>query len=283
MKRIKGILGLFRFELPLAAGICTLLGSVISAGRLPALVVLLPGCMCVFFISSSAMISNDYFDLETDRVNAPGRPLPSGRARPGDAVLLTIITTILGLAAAARIGIIALVVALIFWAIGLFYNWIGKASGLIGNLMVSACVGIMFIFGAIVVGHLWNPVIWTLASLAFCFDLGEEIAADAMDVEGDRLRGSHSIAILKGRRAALSISGFLFGLFVLISLFPVIFRWLGMLYFFLLLVMDGYIIFCTLKLLRSQTAQAGRFWIRWNYLGVSFCLLAFMLASMLMR
>jgi geranylgeranylglycerol-phosphate geranylgeranyltransferase len=283
MIRFKAILELFRFELPLAAGICTALGAVISAGRLPPLGLLLPGFLCVFFISSSAMIANDYFDLATDRVNSPGRPLPSGRALPGDAILFTAITTLLGLAAAAWIGLGALVVALIFWALGLFYNWKGKASGLTGNLMVSACVGIMFIFGAIAVGTPWNPVIWTLGGLAFCFDLGEEIAADAMDVEGDRLRGSRSIAILKGKRAALSISGLLYGLFILVSLLPVIFGWLGMLYLFLLPVMDGYIIFCSFKILRSQTIQAGRSWIRWNYLGVSFCLLAFLLARLVMR
>jgi geranylgeranylglycerol-phosphate geranylgeranyltransferase len=283
MKRIKAIFQLFRFELPLAAGICTLIGAVISAGRLPPWVILLPGFLCVFFISSSAMISNDYFDLETDRVNAPHRPLPSGRARPRDAVLFTAITTILGLISAAWIGLPALMVALLFWALSLFYNWKGKASGWIGNLMVSACVGIMFIFGAIAVSALWNPVIWTLGGLAFCFDLGEEIAADAMDVEGDRLRGSRSIAILKGRRAALTLSGSLFGLFVFISLLPVIFGWLGRTYLFLLPVMDGYIIICTLRLLRSQTVQAGRSWIRWNYLGVSFCLLAFLLAQVVMR
>jgi len=159
MKRIKGILELFRFELPLAAGLCSLLGAIISTGRLPPLGILLSGFLCVFFISSSAMISNDYFDLETDRVNSPARPLPSGRALPGDAILFTAITTILGFAAAARLGSGALVVALIFCALGLFYNWRGKAYGLIGNLMVSACVGIMFIFGAIAVGSPWNPVI----------------------------------------------------------------------------------------------------------------------------
>jgi geranylgeranylglycerol-phosphate geranylgeranyltransferase len=277
------MLQLFRLELPLAAGICTLLGAVISAGRLPAPGMLVSGFLCVFFISSSAMVSNDYFDLETDRINAPARPLPSGRARPGDAILLTILTTSLGLAAASRIGLGAFILALIFWGMGLFYNWRGKASGLIGNLMVSTCVGIMFIFGAIAAGEPWNPIIWTLGSLAFCFDLGEEIAADAMDVEGDRLRGSRSIAILKGRRVALSISGFLFVLFILISLFPVIFRWFGPLYLVLLLIMDGYVIFCTLKLLRSQTARAGKFWIRWNYLGVSLGLLVFLLARLVER
>ena len=64
-----------------------------------------------------------------------------------------------GFVAAARLGSGALVVALIFCALGLFYNWRGKAYGLIGNLMVSACVGIIFIFGAIAVGSPWNPVI----------------------------------------------------------------------------------------------------------------------------
>ena len=283
MKRIKAILQLFRIELPLAAGVCTSIGTIISIGRLPPLGILLPGFLCVFFISSSAMISNDYFDLETDRVNAPERPLPSGNAFPKDAVLFTILTAILGLAAAARIGLTALVVALVFWIIGFLYNWKGKASGLIGNLMVSACVGIMFIFGAIAVGEPWNPVIWTLGSLAFCFDLGEEIAADAMDMEGDRLRGSRSIAILKGRRASLSISGFLFGLFLLVSLLPVIFGWLGTLYLLLLPIMDSYIIFCDLKLLRSQTPQEGRSWIRRNYLGVTFCLMVFLLARVVVR
>lgn len=41
-------------------------------------------------------------------------------------------------------------------------------------------------------------------------DLGEEIAADAMDMEGDKKRNSKSIAILMGRRTALSISSVMF-------------------------------------------------------------------------
>jgi geranylgeranylglycerol-phosphate geranylgeranyltransferase len=101
MLRIKAIIQLFRIELPLAAGVCTLIGAIISPGKLPPLWILLSVFLCVFFISSSAMISNDYFDLETDRINAPDRPLPSGHAQPKDAILFAILTAILGLAAAA--------------------------------------------------------------------------------------------------------------------------------------------------------------------------------------
>jgi hypothetical protein len=43
-----------------------------------------------------------------------------------------------------------------------------------------------FIFGRITAGAI-NGVVMTFAILSFFFDLGEEIAADAMDVKGDQL------------------------------------------------------------------------------------------------
>jgi geranylgeranylglycerol-phosphate geranylgeranyltransferase len=46
--------------------------------------------------------------------------------------------------------------------------------------------------------------------MVFLFNLGEEIAADAMDIEGDKKRNIKSIAILMGREKALYISFLLF-------------------------------------------------------------------------
>jgi geranylgeranylglycerol-phosphate geranylgeranyltransferase len=40
--------------------------------------------------------------------------------------------------------------------------------------------------------------VWTFSLMAFFVGLGEEIAGDAMDMEGDKQRGSRSIALLKG-------------------------------------------------------------------------------------
>ncbi len=281
MNKIKGLFQLFRIELPLAAGLCTLIGVFISADGIFPLKAALLGFLSVVSISSSAMVLNDYFDLETDRVNAPHRPLPSGLVSARDVILLAALTAVIGLLAAVWISLTAMSVAALMWMIGFLYNWKLKSSGLVGNLMVSSCVASMFIFGGVVVGDPLNPVIWTLGILAFCFDLGEEIAADAMDVEGDRLRGSRSLAILKGRDTALSVSGVLFGLCILISLLPVIFGWFGLAYWLILPVMDGYILFCTVKLLRSKTIPDGRKWVRRNYLGVVGCLLAFLLGSLL--
>ncbi|MDD1761586.1 MAG: prenyltransferase, partial [Methanothrix sp.] len=60
-------------ELPLAAGICVVAGEIIGSESLPTFFVGLMGFLTGFFISGAAMISNDYFDLEVDRVNHPNR------------------------------------------------------------------------------------------------------------------------------------------------------------------------------------------------------------------
>ncbi|HSK88507.1 MAG TPA: UbiA family prenyltransferase, partial [Anaerolineales bacterium] len=219
-KKIKGAIQLFRPELPLAAGVCVVLGEIIALGSLPTVRDLLLGFACGFFLSGAALTLNDYFDIEVDKVNAPQRPLPAGLLTPSDAILLTALATLIGLSAAILINPLAFSVSLIFWVIGVLYNWRYKAEGLWGNLMVAASVGITFILGGIAVGQPLNRIVWFFGLIAFFIDLAEEIAGDAMDMAGDRKRASRSIALRVGRNTALRIAGSLFILVVLLSYVP---------------------------------------------------------------
>jgi hypothetical protein len=78
----------------------------------------------------------------------------------------------------------------------------------------------------IVAGHPTKVVVRWFAVVAMLIDLGEEIAADAMDCEGDKLIGSRSLAIVLGRRQVLRVSAGIFGLVALVSLIPFPCRWL---------------------------------------------------------
>jgi len=49
-----------------------------------------------FFISATSLNLNDYFDIESDKINAPERPLPAGLVTERDVVLLSIVVTMLG-------------------------------------------------------------------------------------------------------------------------------------------------------------------------------------------
>ena len=279
--KLTGFIQLFRPELPFAAGVCVVLGEIIALGKFPAFEPVFLGFTCGFFLSGTALVLNDYFDLEVDRVNAPERPLPSGRISPREAIILSILATFLGLGAALAIGTSAFILSILFWGIGCLYNWKFKQTGLVGNLMVSSSVAITFILGGMVVGEPWNKLVWTFSLLAFLIDLGEEIAGDAMDIDGDKKRGSKSIAIRLGRSFALRVTALVFGLVILVSIIPYLMGWLGIGYLLMIVVMDLAVIYFTIRLLKSRTPAEGRYFMRRIYLLALFGMLAFILGKII--
>jgi len=272
---------LLKPELPLAAGICVIAGEIISSGYLPTFPRLLLGFLTGFFISGTAMITNDYFDLSVDKINHPDRPLPSGRITVFELILVAGLFSFAGFLAAALLNLTLLLVAFVIWTIGLLYNWRVKETGLLGNMVVAFSVASTFVFGGLVVGGLFNGIVWTFGSLAFLFDLGEEIAGGAMDIEGDKQRHARSLAILKGRNFALRVSGLLFAAFVSLSFLPFLAGWLGNLYFALVTASDLGVVYFTFRLLTNQTPQEGRKRIRELYLTLTIPVIAIVISRLI--
>jgi geranylgeranylglycerol-phosphate geranylgeranyltransferase len=208
-----------------------------------------------FCISATALILNDYFDLETDRINAPQRPIPSGLVTRGEALALSFAVAFVGMTASALLGLAALTSATLVWIVGVLYNWKFKSSGLPGNLMVAFSVGMTFVFGALSVGQPTSLAAWWFGAIAFLMDLGEEIASDAMDAEGDRLIGSRSLAIVCGRQTALKVSAVIFGCLILVSAVPFALKKLSPLYLIPILTMDAVVVYATVRLLNPGTAN----------------------------
>ena len=132
-QKIGGLIQLFRPELPIAAAICVLIGEVLALGSIPPLPMIALGFACGFFLSASALITNDYFDLEVDKINAPQRPIPSGRVSPSTAMITGIIVGLIGLAIALVISPFALGLGLILWSLGFLYNWKLKGDRTLGQ------------------------------------------------------------------------------------------------------------------------------------------------------
>ena len=266
--KVRGIAQLIRLDLSFAAAICVVAGEILALSGVPNLREILAGFSCGFFISASALILNDYFDLESDRINAPNRPLPSGIVSKHEIIYLTVFTTLIGLYSALLLGVYVLIIGILFWFIGVLYNWKLKRTGLLGNIMVASSVAITFIIGGIAVGNPWNVTVWSFSLMAFLVDLGEEISADAMDLEGDKLQNSKSIAIVWGRKAALKVSSLLFDLVILVSFFPLLFGNLGRIYLLTMIIIDANIIYFVSKLLKSRTEREGRKYIIGIYRGI---------------
>lgn len=281
IRKAKDISDLLKTELPIAAGVCVVAGQLLALGSLPSPLQAAPGFLTGFFISGALMITNDYFDLGVDRVNHPERPLPSGRVSMAEVFILTALFTVSGLAAAVALGLPAFLIAAIIWANGILYNWKLKESGLPGNVMVALPVAMTFVAGGVSVGQWSNGLVWTFGALAFVFDLAEEIANGAMDAEGDRLRGSRSLAIVKGKKFALGVSGLLYAAFIALTFVPYVLGWLGPAYLAFVIVTDLAVAYFVYRLLRSDTPQEGKRRTRQLYLALFLFVVALIVARLL--
>jgi geranylgeranylglycerol-phosphate geranylgeranyltransferase len=277
-EKAKALLQLIRPELPISAGICVIVGQTIALGKIPAVPYLIFGFGLGLFLSSSAMIFNDLFDLEVDRINTPHKPIPSGKITTTEAIVFGVVTALIALLIAGWIAPLVLVLSLVLWVLGFLYNWKLKASGLMGNLIVATNVAMTFILGGISVGESRNPLVWIFGAIAFVFDLAEEIAGDAMDMEGDRKRGSRSLAILHGKHVALRISGVLFVVMIMLSLLPVVLGETSLAYILPIGLMDMAILFFGVRLLKSETHAEGHRAMRGLYISATIGLVAFILS-----
>jgi geranylgeranylglycerol-phosphate geranylgeranyltransferase len=281
MMKLKGLFELMRFELPFAAGICVILGQLFALGFFAPFTLSLLAFFSVFTISASILVLNDYLDLETDIINAPQRPIPSGIVSKKESLLLTVLLIFFGLYFSYLISIIAFATIIFLLIIGNLYNRFFKKSGLLGNLIVSISVGMTFIFGGISVGEPFNKTVIFFALIAALIDLGEEIAADAMDIEGDKLINSKSIAIKYGRVKAVKTSSIIFSIVLLLSPVPFFLGWFSFIYLIPIGIMDLFILYSTIKLIKSQQNSEGRKYIRLLYIGSTFGLVIFLVMKML--
>jgi geranylgeranylglycerol-phosphate geranylgeranyltransferase len=239
------------------------------------------GFVVGFFLSGAANVSNDYFDLEVDRVNHPDRPLPSGRVTVRAIVVFTLFLSAIGSIAALTFGVVPFLLAITTLIIGQLYNWRIKEAGLLGNMTVSASVAMTFIFGGVAVGEGLNAMVWAFGAMAFVFDLAEEIASGAMDREGDEKRSKKSLASVRGKEFALNASVALFSLFMIMSFIPYIAGWLGMFYLILLVPTDALAVYFVVGLKRSDERSRGRSMLRGLYLTMTAFILLIVVSSML--
>lgn len=255
--KIRACADLIRMDLALGAGFFAVAGEILAVGGVPPPDQAVLGFLTLFFISGSANISNDYFDREVDRVNLPSRPLPSGRIPVTELWVLFAVFTAAGFAAAALLSPPVLALVLVLWAVSNAYNLKLKEYGFIGNLVVAGCLAMIFIVAGIIAGEI-NGVVITFAALAFFFDLGEEIAGDALDVKGDQLRPSRSIAKRWGRSRAMTVAGIMYLIFFTLTTVPFLAGWLSYDYLLLVLIMDLFMIWCVMTLVSSTVIEEGR-------------------------
>ncbi len=203
MKKLRAYFQLLR-PLNLLQGSVAVLVSAALVDAFPPWKILVIGILIVWAYTGAGNAINDYFDYDIDRINRPGRPIPSGRVRRREALSLAIGLYVAGTVLAIPLLTLELTVILTLALLGLIlYSPLFKRSPLWGNLVVSGILGLAFVFATSLFGDIRKGI--PPALLAFGFNLIREIVKDIQDVEGDRAVGACTIPLRYGIRPARNL------------------------------------------------------------------------------
>jgi geranylgeranylglycerol-phosphate geranylgeranyltransferase len=203
-------------------GVGVLVGEVVASGVPPARAAVL-GFFGPLILGASTFAMNDYYDIEADaRGNRRDRPLVRGDITPRAARWVFLVGFPLGLVLSSAINTYCLLIAALFAALAVLYNIALKDTGLPGNLFIASTMGIPFVYGSVAVGGGLSLPIVTLTLIAFLSGTGREILKDVMDVEGDSVRNSRTLARARGLVFASRASVILFAAAICLSPLPFI-------------------------------------------------------------
>ncbi|MFQ5607777.1 MAG: geranylgeranylglycerol-phosphate geranylgeranyltransferase [Candidatus Zixiibacteriota bacterium] len=230
-----GALRLIRLQNCLIAAAAVIIGGYLQTGS-PRLDHLLLFALAAGLICGSGNAFNDLLDIESDRINHPGRPLPSGSASPRDARVAAVTGSVLGLTISALLTPTLFMTAASVTALLLWYNLALKRSSLYGNLMIAALGALTVFSGGVASGAagvasgaavVQLPGSAFPALMAFLLHFAREMIKDVHDLGGDSAAGLRTFPIRVGATQALRIISLTVALIVLASLLPLVLNWYG--------------------------------------------------------
>jgi len=163
--------------------------------------------LCMFTARTAAMSFNRWLDRDIDASNPRtlDRAIPSGRARPADALGVVIACSIVFIATCWYLGRLPFALSLPTIAFILTYSWSKRFTALthlwLGSALAIAPTGAWI---AVTGGWSWLPVILSVGVVFWV--AGFDVIYSLQDIEFDRLKGIHSIPAMVGEQRGLWIA-----------------------------------------------------------------------------
>lgn len=212
----------------------------------------------VILVAAGGYVINDYYDAEIDSVNKPARPIPSGRVSRGEALVLSIASILVGVAASLFVGPATFTYAAFNALLVVAYSKRLKKEGLIGNLVVSIVSANSIVFGGLSLSEIYGNIALATYSLipatyAFTFTLMREVIKGVEDVVGDSRMGVKTLAVTRGVKYASKVSLVLMVFIIMFSPYPYLSGMYGFPYLTLVALTDALLIYSIVKLVKANS------------------------------
>ena len=184
-------------------------------------------------ILAAGNVFNDICDIDTDRINAPTRPIVSGQVTINSAGIFATALTLTGLFFAVPLGIRGVAVALIACVLLYAYDTRLKRTVAAGNLTVALLGGLAFIYGGIAGNAIARSLI--PAMFAVLLHWAREVVKDIADITGDRATGIDTVGTRLGPEKASRLAAGIIILLIAATAIPSLTGYFGAAYTFICL------------------------------------------------
>ncbi len=238
-------------------GVISFSGAVVAARGLPSPWILFVTLFAPMLGGYAAGVANDYFDREVDKHEKPYRPIPSGRVKPVNALILACVLAFSGIALTLTLRPICWLLAVGVFLAGLSYNFI-RSARFVGSIFRGLTDAFCISYGYAAVSGLTLELA-PLASILFFDTLSSNILSSVKDVSGDKAGGLVTFSVLLGPRKAVKLGFTLFLLTIVIGLMIYATRILGILFLGAFLATRAPMFWVFSRLMKSPSPFFGRF------------------------
>ena len=177
--------------------------------------------LVLIFYMAAGNILNDYLDIETDKINKPHRILVKYEINNYVILLLIAILFISGTMIAMMQSYTTFCIATyIAMPCIILYELIFKKIPLVGNIVISFLVGLVFIF---IESGINGDIVytWKIMFLAFGLNLIREIIKDIEDIKGDKKSYYATLPISIGVKKTIFLIRIISIVFIFFSVSPI--------------------------------------------------------------
>jgi 4-hydroxybenzoate polyprenyltransferase len=178
----------------------TLAVAVIAEHGLPPRRLTIILILAMALIQSAVGIFNEYYDRDLDAIAKPSRPIPSGLVSARWAFRLGWITVVLGLCAAATLGLFALLVLALGAAMGILYSVRFKRS-VLSWLPYAIAYPIVPLWVCVSLGK-FSPEMLLIYPIALPFSIGIHLCNQLRDFNQDAQQGMRGLVQYLGEGTA---------------------------------------------------------------------------------
>lgn len=211
---------------------------------------------------------SDYLDRKLDSIQKPHRPIPSGRIKPKEAIIVGACFAFAGFFLTFLLSFYNVVLVFVVALLVFLYTNVSKSHGLSGNVNRGLVTMAAYFFGIFATGASLSslpPYVWLLSVVFLLHDTNSNLVGAIRDIEGDKKGGYQTIPVKYGVKISIYFSLLLTAIWLPLSLIlPLYYHFLAIQFYLIIIIDAAILLVMYLYLFRSLSSYSREKGLRFH-------------------